>query len=174
LQVPVILIPGNHDCMGRPSIYARASHTDAGEHVRFLCDPDGQHVTLPGLGVTLWARGMVDHEPANLPLRGYERREDGNWQVALAHGHYVPDGEGSYRSSPIPQSAIGELGCDYLALGHWHRFEDVSHNGVPAFYCGSPAEPGMTAQTANLVTLDPRAGVSVERILLPAYDGPMR
>jgi predicted phosphodiesterase len=117
---------------------------------------------------------MVDHEPANFPLRGYQRREDGTWQIALAHGHYVPDGEETYRSSPIPQSAIGELGCDFLALGHWHRFEDVSHNGVPAFYCGSPAEPGMPNQSANLITLDPLHGISVDRVPLPVYDGPMR
>lgn len=174
VPVPVVLIPGNHDCMGRPSIYSRISHTDAGDHVHFLCEPDGEHRTLHDLGLSIWARGMVDHEPANFPLRGYERIEDGTWQLVMAHGHYVPDGEDSYRSSPIPQSAIGGLGCDYLALGHWHRFEDVSHNGVPAFYCGSPAEPGIDAGTANLVTLHPQHGVSVERVPLAKYDGPVR
>jgi len=174
VQVPVMLIPGNHDCMGKPSIYSRISHRDAGEHVHFLCDPDGEHLTLQGLGLTVWARGMVDHEPAYFPLRGYERRKDGTWQVAMAHGHYIADGEETYRSSPAPEAMIGALGCDYLALGHWHRYQDVSANGVPAFYCGSPAEPGIDAGTANLVTLDPRAGVSVERVALARYDGPVR
>lgn len=174
VPAPVVLIPGNHDCLGKPSIYSRISHTDAGAHVYFLREPNGEHLTLHELGLTVWARGMVDHEPANFPLRGYERIEDGNWQVAMAHGHFVPASEETYRSSPIPEQQIGALGCDYLALGHWHRFEDVSSNGVPAYYCGSPAEPGIDAGTANLVTLHPHAGVSVQRVPLAAYDGPVR
>jgi DNA repair protein SbcD/Mre11 len=169
--MPVILIPGNHDCMGKPSIYSRTSHTDAGAHVHFLCDPDGEHLTLHDLGLTVWARGMVEHEPANFPLRGHQGLPDGNWQVVMAHGHYIPSGEETYRSSPIPEEQIAALECDYLALGHWHRFQDVTANGVPAFYCGSPAEPGIDAGTANLVTLDPAAGVSVERMRLVAYEG---
>lgn len=174
LPVPVLLIPGNHDCLGHPSIYSRVSHLDAGSHVHFLREAEGEHRTLPELGLTVWARGMVEHEPANVPLRGYHRRDEGNWQLAMAHGHYVPDGEESHRSSPVPQGMIGALGCDYLALGHWHRFEDVSHNGVAAFYSGSPAEPGIEASTANLVTLDPRTGVNVERVPLASYNGPVR
>jgi hypothetical protein len=37
-----------------------------------------------------------------------------------------------------------------------------------------PLEPGIDATTANLVTLDPTAGVSVERVPLAKYDGPVR
>lgn len=174
VPVPVILIPGNHDCLGAPSIYSRISHTDAGGHVHFLREPDGERLVLHELGLTTWARGMVEHYPANFPLRGYSRLDDGNWQVVMAHGHYVPANEESYRSSPIPEQQIAALHCDYLALGHWHRFQDVSAGGTRAYYCGSPAEPGMTDASTNLVTLDPADGVTVERITLPVYTGPMR
>ena len=174
MPAPVVLIPGNHDCLGPPSIYSRITHTDAGEHVYFISEPDGEYLTLHELGLTVWARGMVEHFPANFPLRGHQPLEDGNWQVVMAHGHYLPDGEETYRSSPIPEQQLGELDCDYVALGHWHRFEDVSVNGTKAFYCGSPAEPGMAEASANLVTLDPHSGITVERIPLPKYEGPMR
>src|SRR5262245_33324254 len=63
VPAPIVLIPGNHDCLGAPSIYSRTVHTEAGEHVHFLGDPDGDHLTLPELGLTVWARGMVDHYP---------------------------------------------------------------------------------------------------------------
>jgi DNA repair exonuclease SbcCD nuclease subunit len=49
-----------------------------------------------------------------------------------------------------------------LALGHWHRFVDVSEGDVKAFYSGSP-EPANAESTVNLVTLDPDGGVLVER-----------
>nr|ART36874.1 D185 [uncultured bacterium] len=172
VPVPVIIIPGNHDCLGNPSIYSRISHTDAGEHVYFLREPDGEYLTLHDLGLTVWARGMVDHYPANFPLRGYEPLQDGNWQLVMAHGHYVPDSEETFRSSPIPEQQLGDLVCDYVALGHWHRFEDVSVNDTKAYYCGSPAEPGMKNASANLVTFDPTQGVSIERVPLPPYEGP--
>jgi hypothetical protein len=45
-----------------------------------------------------------------------------------------PEHEKPDRSSPVLSKQIGALGCDYLALGHWHRFLDVSANGVAAYY----------------------------------------
>jgi DNA repair exonuclease SbcCD nuclease subunit len=166
LRVPVIVGNGNHDCLQPPSIYERVCLADAGSHVCFLDDPDGSRATVSGLRLTVWARAMLEHHPGFDPLLGYQRLDDGTWQVALAHGHYFATGHRPDRSSPLLQQQIGALGCDYLALGHWHRYLDVSHNGTPAFYCGSPSEAGGRFAGANLVTLDPRQGVSVERIAL--------
>jgi exonuclease SbcD len=164
LRVPTIVTTGNHDCLGPPSIYDRVSIEDAGGHVKFLADPAGSHLELEELRLTIWARALVDHHPGHNPLKGYGRLGDENWQVALAHGHYIPSGERCDRSSPIRQEQMTALGCDYLALGHWHRFADVSAPGVPAFYPGSPSESGGSYPSANLVTLDPKRGTRVERI----------
>ncbi len=169
LQVPVVLTPGNHDCLGSPSIYSRVRPTDAGDHVSFLADPEGSHLVLEHLDVTFWARGLVDHHPEHYPLEGYSRHVEEHWQVALAHGHFVSSMEGNYRSSPLPGEHIGSMTCDYLALGHWHHFQEVSVNGTRAFYCGSPNEGG-AYPSANLVTFDMAEGVSVERLELPKHE----
>lgn len=166
LSVPTLVTTGNHDALGPPSVYDRVSLLDAGEHLRFLGDPSGSHLVLDDLGLTVWARALVDHHPGHDPLQGYGAIGNGHWQVVLAHGHYTAMGERAERSSPIRAERIAQLGCDYLALGHWHRFLDVSSAGVPAFYPGSPSEPGGSYPSANLVTLDPEAGTSVERIPL--------
>jgi DNA repair exonuclease SbcCD nuclease subunit len=163
LRVPTIVTVGNHDALAPPSIYHRISLLDAGSHVHFLDDPVGGYAVLEELGLTVWARAMIEHERDHNPLAGYRPLNPTHWQVVLAHGFFFRTGQPVERSSPIREDEIRALGCDYLALGHWHRFADVSVNGVPAFYPGSPSERGGTFASANLVTLDPETGVVVER-----------
>ncbi len=167
LSMPTIIIPGNHDCVGDHSIYERVRLQDAGNHIHFAGAVGGEHLLFPELRLAVWARGIEEHHPGHRPLEGYEpNSEDDYWRVVLTHGHYVPGSEESYRSSPIHEHEIAGLECDYLALGHWHRFMDLSANGVAAFYSGSPSEAGAGIDSANLVTLDPRGGVRVERLHL--------
>ena len=168
LTMPTVIIPGNHDCMSENSIYKRVQLRDAGDHVYFLGGPEGEHVLLPEMRLAIWARGIEEHHPGHRPLEGYRPGgEPGWWRVALTHGHYVTANEDSYpRSSPIHEHEIANLECDYLALGHWHQFMDLSANGVAAFYSGSPSEGGAATNSVNLVILDPATGVGVERLPL--------
>jgi exonuclease SbcD len=166
LDTPVVVIPGNHDCIDKTSIYHRVDLSSAGDHVFFAGNPDGEELVFEDLSLVVWARGIENHEPANRPLAGYKPMDPAYWRVVVTHGHYVPSGAESNRSSPITQDEIGQLRCHYLALGHWHRFLDVSEGDVKAFYSGSPSEPGTTGASVNLVTLDPAAGVEVERRLI--------
>jgi DNA repair exonuclease SbcCD nuclease subunit len=163
LSSPVVVIPGNHDCVDAQSIYHRVDLASAGDHVFFAGNPAGEELVFANLSLMIWARGIENHDPRNRPLVGYEAADPAWWRVVLTHGHYVRHGEPSDRSSQITQDEIGQLQCDYLALGHWHRFLDVSEGDVTAFYSGSPGEPAIGGGSVNLVTLDPEAGVQVER-----------
>jgi len=163
---PVVVIPGNHDCVDERSIYHRVNLLSAGGHVRFAGDPAGEELRFDELSLVVWARGIESHDPDNRPLAGYEPADPGVWSVVVTHGHYVGDGEQSDRSSQISQAEIRQLRCHYLALGHWHRFLDVSEPGVQAYYSGSPWEPWRDASSVNLVTLHPDEGVRVERRML--------
>jgi DNA repair exonuclease SbcCD nuclease subunit len=163
LSRPVVVIPGNHDCVDERSIYHRVDLSDAGDHMRFAGNPDGEELLFKDLSLSVWARGIENHDPSHHPLDGYKPADPAQWSVVLTHGHYVPDGEKSDRSSTIRQEEIAQLQCDYVALGHWHHFVDVSEPGVKAFYSGSPSEPSSTRASVNLVTLDPETGVHVDR-----------
>lgn len=166
LRQPVVVVPGNHDCVDDQSIYHRVDLADAGPHVWFVGDPEGRTLFFEDLALAVWGRGIKDHEPRNRPLDGCPLDEADLWRVAVTHGHFVPEGETSIRSSQIHAEEIAALECHYLALGHWHRFTDVSQGEVAAFYSGSPSEPGVDGATANLVTLDPELGVQVEQVRL--------
>jgi len=85
-------------------------------------------------------------------------------RYVLVHGLYIPAGESSWHSSQIQEEEIAALECDYLALGHVHRYWDVSSGSVTASYSGSATQdriPGV-----NLVRLDEGFGVRLERRLL--------
>lgn len=167
LDRPVVVIPGNHDCVGRGSVYERADLSRAGDHVVFVGAPEGAEVLLKELGLALWCRGIEDHDPRHRPLAGYRIPPAGWWQVVVTHGHFVRRGEVSERSSQVHQDEIAALACDYVALGHWHHFLDVSTDGVAAYYCGSPTTPAGDRPTVNLVTLEPGDGARVDRFDLP-------
>lgn len=160
---PVVIIPGNHDCVDDQSIYKRVDLREAGDHVHFAGHPAGEHMHFEELGLAVWARGIENHDPDNRPLEGYVPADPDYWSVVVTHGHYVERGEDSYRSSQITQDEIGALACQYLALGHWHRFLDVSEGTTTAYYSGSPSQPGREGPSVNVVTLHPETGVHVER-----------
>jgi exonuclease SbcD len=161
LHQPIVVIPGNHDCVDERSIYRRVDLTEAGPHMSFIGDPAGAEVIFEDLSVAVWGRGIEMHTPDNRPLDGFQPSDERFWRIVVTHGHYVPTGEISDRSSRIHEDEIAALECDYLALGHWHRFLDVSAGPVTAYYSGSPSEgakPGV-----NLVRLDPELGINIER-----------
>lgn len=169
LDRPVVVISGNHDCMDEGSVYHRVDLRAAGEHVHFVRNAEGEELLYENLGLRIWARGIENHHPAYRPLSSYRPADPDYWSIAVAHGHYVSKGATSYRASQIRQEEIAQLGCHYLALGHWHGFLDVSAGDTKAFYCGSPSESTVDAGSVNLITLSPESGVHVERQPVTAH-----
>jgi DNA repair exonuclease SbcCD nuclease subunit len=160
LAVPVVVIPGNHDCIDEKSIYRRVDLRQAGDHVFFAGDPAGETVVFDDLSLAVWARGIEDHHPGHHPLAGYPGGRPDFWDVVLTHGHLVTTPDDRYRSSQISSDEIAALDCDYLALGHWHRFVDVSQGRTTGSYCGSPSEGAGVV----LASFNPEQGVRMERV----------
>lgn len=169
LDVPVVVLPGNHDTVDAGSVYQRPAFAAAPPNLHVLDDPQGRTLELPGLGLVLWGRATRDHTPAFRPLQGVPPRNGAPWYVALAHGHLLEAGAGEHRSSPIAPQEIAAAPCDYVALGHWDRFADVSQGGVRACYSGAPhwtpGRYGLLGHVA-LVHLTPEEGARVSRLPL--------
>ena len=161
--VPAVILPGNHDLYDYASLYLRAPFAAASENLHIIRGTHGVTLTLPELTLDVWGRAMDSHTPAFRPLAGVPTERNGNWLVGMAHGHFHFPDDTEERSSPIHPHEIAASACDYIALGHWERFEDVSQNGVTAYYSGSPmgaaSERGQVA--VNVVNLDPRASSTV-------------
>jgi DNA repair exonuclease SbcCD nuclease subunit len=160
LPFPVIMIPGNHDCMEEGAIY-RWHDFNRIPNVRLLAAEQGEIARLPDLGVAAWGRGMVEHTPDYQPLAGRPGRPNGcRWYLGLAHGLFVPHGGDTHRSSPIHIAEIESADCDYLALGHHHAAMELVSDKATAAYSGSPTDSigrGATYVIAELAVTRPPA-----------------
>ena len=145
LKMPVVMIPGNHDCLEEGGIYRRHDFNKL-PNVFFLHEALGQIIELPKLRAIVWGRGMADHSPEFKPLQHMPAPRPGWWNLAMGHGIYVGKDENSYRSSPISAGEILTSEFDYIALGHHHALLDVSNGKTGAYYCGAPAPMDATSQ----------------------------
>ena len=168
VDAPVIVLPGNHDLAHQTSVYRRAPFLEAPDNLHVICNPFGETLAFPELGLELWGRAMLSHTPDFRPLDGMPAPSDGQWLVALAHGHFHFENDRDQRSSPIYPDDVASAGCHYLALGHWDRHADVSQRDTTAVYSGCPYGPiGVPEQGAVcVVDLDPEMGVSYRLELL--------
>jgi DNA repair protein SbcD/Mre11 len=158
---PIIVIPGNHDCLNTQSIYHQVDLPAACTDLLLIAHPEGERHQLAAHNLVLWGRGMVEHEPAFHPLAGIPRRQGDAWHIALGHGFFMAEGYPSYRSSPIYAAEIRVSGWDYIALGHCHAFADVSQGAVAAYYAGAPGfSPGSQGADGHVALVEFEAGAS--------------
>lgn len=137
---PVVMIPGNHDCLEAGAIFRRYDF-NAIPNVSMLAAEAGEVARLDSLEVAVWGKGMVEHSTGYRPLQGCPERPDGcRWFLGLGHGIFVPHGESTGRSSPIHMQEIEDNPCDYLALGHHHAALELVNEKAFASYSGSPTD----------------------------------
>jgi DNA repair protein SbcD/Mre11 len=167
-QMPVVMIPGNHDAHDERSIYAGLGPERLPQNLHLILEPEGRVVNFPELSTRLWGRALVEHSPEYRPLMGMPEPSADTWNIALAHGFYT-DEASTYRSSPITPEEIATSGYHYIALGHIHLFGDVSHGDTRAFYCGTPAPlySGSEAGWVAEILCTPGQPVKVDRLSVP-------
>lgn len=164
LQQPVVILPGNHDCLYTDAIYARHNINSACGIVQVITELDGQVIEFPQLDLVLWGRAMEDHEPGFHPLENIPTRYDQRWHIAMAHGFFYEIQQEADRSSPIFAEEIHDTGWDYIALGHKHVLTNVSQGEVRAYYPGAPLiswRDGEPNGHMLLLELCPEKGITV-------------
>jgi DNA repair exonuclease SbcCD nuclease subunit len=159
---PVVLLPGNHDPAVSDAVYHHRALAEVPNlHVLGITHDDA--ILFSDLELEIWGRPHRDY----LDMIPFEtmRARSTRWQVATAHGHYVPAPDRSTRLRPswlIGDAELSATGADYIALGHWNRAVKVGEGATAAYYSGSPEYSG----TVNVVRLSPGGGVMVERAAL--------
>jgi DNA repair exonuclease SbcCD nuclease subunit len=154
--LPVVLLPGNHDPAVPDAVY-RNGALSAVENLHVLGVTHDEAVLFAKLGLEIWGRAHRDYGD----MIPFERRRPRStrWQIALAHGHYVPVPDRTTKLRPswlIGDDELAATGADYIALGHWNRAAKV---GAVAYYSGSPEYAG----TVNVVRLCADGKVAVTR-----------
>lgn len=166
LPFPVVMIPGNHDCLVESGIYLRHDFNVI-PNVTLLDQEHGQMVELADLSLQVWGKGMREHTPENQPLQGMPEQLNGKqWHVGMGHGIPVATGVECLNSSPIHEAQIDASEFDYLALGHLHAKRDVSTAKTPAYFCGAPGPIVNDHGTWLMTTLEEDQAVNVETIEL--------
>lgn len=113
-EVPVYVIPGNHDPLTPGSVWEHPVWKSTG-NVRVLREE--QPVELAE-GLLYPCPVREKHSGAD-PTAWLEMTEADGIRVGIAHGTV----EGIHQEEPdypIPRDAAARAGLDYLALGHWH------------------------------------------------------
>jgi DNA repair exonuclease SbcCD nuclease subunit len=161
-ELPVILLPGNHDPAVPEAVYHHGALA-AVRNLHVLGVTHDEAVTFPQLGLEVWGRAHRDYGDM-IPFERPRARST-RWQIAVAHGHYVPLPDRSTRLRPswlIGDDELAATAADYIALGHWNRAAKVGDGSVAAYYSGSPEYAG----TINVVRLLCAGAVRVERAAL--------
>jgi len=168
LDVPAVVLPGNHDLLDANSVYNRAPFQRKPDNLHIISQNGGEAIALNDLTLDLWGRAMLSHTPQFRPLEGMPAKNSDRWLVAMAHGHFHVEGDIDVRSSPIYPEDVAGASCDYLALGHWDRHFEASQGNVIAAYSGSPLEPvGRSGEVGvTVVDLDPSNGVSFRQVAI--------
>jgi DNA repair exonuclease SbcCD nuclease subunit len=158
-ELPVVLLPGNHD----PAVSDAVFHYPALatlQNLHVLGIAHAEAIVFPELDLEIWGRPHRDY----LDMIPFEtvRPRSTRWQIAMAHGHYVPIPDRSTRLRPswlIGDEELAATAADYVALGHWNRAAKVGSGEIAAYYSGSPEYVG----TVNVVRLRNTGSVEVTR-----------
>lgn len=155
-RLPVIVLPGNHDCLTPDSVYRRGGLADV-PNVHVLGINSEEEWVSPELSLEVWGRPHLDYD--NYSPLAAPRERTTRWQIAMAHGHLVRDERDRHRSWLIHAEEIEATAADYVALGHWPSPDRAEGSNVPAYYSGSPD----LAQTVNVVRLREDGSVDIRR-----------
>jgi DNA repair exonuclease SbcCD nuclease subunit len=140
-QIPVVLLPGNHDPLTERSIYWPG-------HEFRNCLPSWVHVVdRIDFELAIGENALIIARPCtstagdtDLALALPDRLPgDNRIRIGLVHGSTF-DMPGHRANFPIARNAAAIRGLDYLAIGDTHAFRDVTPDSVPTVYPGTPEQ----------------------------------
>jgi exonuclease SbcD len=149
--IHVILLPGTHDCWSEGGFWDSPAIRVLPESVHVLGGPGGSSLALPHLGAT------VHGCPHRCDLQGQrplcELRADPDAAINIGVIHASPERGDVQDGAQVSSSELAGSRMDYVALGHWHRWQDCSEGGVTAIMPGSIEVPGFGSWDRGSVAL---------------------
>lgn len=137
LAIPIVILPGTHDCLNNESVYHRQDWNKC-KDVYIFKEELGQSFEFPQLGLAVHGRPNTSNQSATSPLLGLNPLPQYKWNIAMAHGSLQIPGKSAVDDFPITFKEIEESGMDYIALGHWHSYlGNMRHGKTLTEYCGS-------------------------------------
>ncbi len=150
--VHVVLLPGTHDCWSEGGLWESLAVRRLPETVHVLAGPGPTSCALAERGVAFHGCAHICGRGGQRPLSELRADEGADINVGIAHGSHER-GDIEADSSMFSAEEIAATGMDYLALGHWHSWHDLSAGAVTAINPGSPEVHGLGDQERGAVAL---------------------
>jgi DNA repair exonuclease SbcCD nuclease subunit len=170
VNIPWLLLPGNHDPAGPASIWDRIERIGCPENVHALLSPEPILVASGKLAV-LPAPLTRKHQFAD-PTESFGQQMTSGTavRVGLAHGslrnRLAPAAE---QHNMISDTRADEGRLDYLALGDWHSCKEIAPR---TYYAGTPEPDDFDQDSGVVLIVDlPGPGVApvIERVTVGHY-----
>jgi len=169
-RIRTVITPGTHDVYDGASIYRSYDLPDlagsAGGAAGFVTvlTPDSPEVHFAPLDVVVHGQPFATKRAPHSPLRGANVARDtrATWHVGLLHAAVAIPGQTDGDEVVITTAEIGASHLDYLALGHWHSFNQGNVAGTAYAYSGAPEPVALHQDRAGqvlLVSLDQPDGL---------------
>lgn len=111
----VVMIIGNHDYLKRDSHY----HTFPWvSHVHVLTDSEVSYVELKNIKTAVYGASYHSREIYEKPYEKQYANRLQKYEILMVHG-------GDEKHTPIRKEELLELGYDYIALGHIHKYQEI-------------------------------------------------
>jgi DNA repair exonuclease SbcCD nuclease subunit len=175
-HIPVVLIPGTHDCYDQGSIYRvfdlpQMAGAAPGSNAVVVLTDKRPRVEYPNLELTIHGFVFPQKRAPASPLAGYTAtRHNGDadstqtWQVGMIHGSMAMPGKFDQDEVIFTEQEVATSGLNYLALGHWHSHRKGLAGKTTWAYPGAPEPVALDQDGAGqvlIVDLDVRSGQSV-------------
>jgi len=160
LSIPVVILPGNHDCLIPEAVLRRPEFRE-NDGIHVIDSLDGEILDIPSLGMAFWGKSLDSYETDMHPLAGLPAPRRDRWNIIVAHGYHANGSSPPLRGLPISDEDIAaSMHWDYVALGHIPIFRCVSVEKPVAYYSGAISVVG----TAALVEFAEGTGVRVTSV----------
>lgn len=162
--IDVVLLPGTHDCWAEATLWDSPRVRSLPDRAHVIAGPEATSLSLPHLDTIIHGCAHRCDVTGQRPLCDLRADPDASVNIGIAHASLD---RGDVEDDALFSDAdIEATGMDYVALGHWHTWQDVSAGDVTALLPGSIEVPGFGDwQTGSvaLVTLGEGA-TRVERL----------
>jgi DNA repair protein SbcD/Mre11 len=156
----VVLIPGTHDAYDPSSVYraydlAAMAGSAPGDDTVVLLTPERPDVVFPPLDLVVFGRVFATKRAPRSPLAGLSVGAEARatWRVGVVHGSLRIEGKVVDDDVLFSEAEIAASGLDYLALGHWHSFQQGRAGATTWAYAGSPEPVAVDQDGAGQVVL---------------------
>jgi DNA repair exonuclease SbcCD nuclease subunit len=184
-RIRTVIIPGTHDVYDRASLYrvhdlkAMAGSTPDDDLVTVL-NPELRRVRLGACDVVVHGPVFATKRAPHSPLADIRvdraAPDAATYQVGMVHGALAIPGRTDRDDVVFSREEIEGSGLDYLALGHWHSFQQGRAGSTTWAYSGAPEPVAISQDGAGkvlLVTLD-RVGATTAVTVEPRTVGRTR